>query len=126
MEKEKEIVVYTKNNLLEEIRVWIHIDDQLKLINEKIKILRNKKTELTNNICEYVSNNNNIKNNINIKGGELKITKKNDYKPLTFSYIETCLGNLITDKKQVDIIIKYLKENREISCSHEIRRNYDK
>ncbi len=126
MEKDKELVVYNKNNLLEEIRNWIHIDDQLKLINEKIKILRNRKTELTNNICEYVSNNNNIKNNINIKGGELKITKKNDYKPLTFSYIETCLGNLITDKKQVEFIIKYLKDNRETTCSHEIRRNYDK
>ena len=123
---EKDLTVYNKNNLLEEIRNWIHIDDQLKLINEKIKILRNKKTELTTNICEYVSNNNNIQNNINIKGGELKITKKNDYKPLTFSYIENCLGNLIPDKKQVDMIIKYLKDNREISCSHEIKRNYNK
>lgn len=123
---EKDLTVYNKNNLLEEIRNWIHIDDQLKLINEKIKILRNKKTELTTNICEYVSNNNNIQNNINIKGGELKITKKNDYKPLTFSYIENCLGNLIPDKKHVNMIIKYLKDNREISCSHEIKRNYDK
>ena len=123
---ENDLIVYNKNNLLEELRNWIQIDDQLKIINEKIKILRNTKLNLTNSICEYVSNANNIQNKINIKGGELKITKKNDYKPLTYSYIEKCLGNLISDKKQVDIIIKYLKDNREISCSHEIKRNYDK
>ena len=118
------IVQTDRHILIENIKKWILLDDQLKIFNEKSKKIRELKSELTENICKNVDNSNTIKNKIGINGGELKIGKKNDYKPLTFSYIEMCLGNLVTDKKQVDYIIQYLKEHREITCSPDIKRIY--
>ena len=52
--------------------------------------------------------------------------KKKDYSSITFGYIEQCLAKLISDKKQVDYIIKYLKDNREITTNSEIKRTYKK
>jgi len=122
---EMSIVQDDRQILIENIKKWILLDDQLKIFNEKLKKIRELKSELTENICKTVDNSNTIKNKIGIKGGELKISKKNDYKPLTFSYIEMCLGNLITDKKQVEYIIQFLKDNREITCSPDIKRIYN-
>jgi hypothetical protein len=116
-------VITTKTQLIESIQKWVLIDTQLKMINEKTKKIREMKNELTEQICLYKTNNN-IDNTIRITDGELKFYEKKESKPLSFNYIETCLANLITDKKQLEFVVKYLKDNREISTSTDIRRVY--
>jgi hypothetical protein len=120
----QEIVPITnKNELIENIKRWVIIDSQLKIINEKTKRLRNMKHELTDQICTYKTKNN-IDNTVRISDGELKFYEKKEYNPLTFGYIEKCLANIIPDKTHVDYIISYIKENRETSTSTDIRRIY--
>jgi hypothetical protein len=63
---------------------------------------------------------------IEIHDGDLKIYEKKEYSPLTYSYIEECLEKIVTNKSQVEYILKYLKENREIKQVQDIRRNYKK
>jgi len=48
--------------------------------------------------------------------------KKKDYKPLTFTYVEKCLREIINDNNHVEYIIKYLKENREVTITPDIKR----
>ena len=116
-------VITTKSQLIESIQRWVLIDTQLKMINERTRKLREMKNELTDQICIYKSNNN-IDNTIKITDGELKFYEKKESKPLSFNYIETSLANLITDKKQLEFVIKYLRDNREITTSTDIRRVY--
>ena len=52
--------------------------------------------------------------------------EKKEYSPLTFSYVEESLAKILADKSQVDYIIQYLKSNREIKSSPDIRRTYKK
>jgi hypothetical protein len=61
---------------------------------------------------------------IEISDGELRFYEKKEYQPITFGYLEDSLGKVISDKKQVDFIVNYLRENREIKISKDIRRNY--
>jgi hypothetical protein len=117
------VPINNKNDLVENIKRWVIIDSQLKIINEKTKKLRNMKHELTENICNFKSKNN-IDNTVKISDGELRFYEKKEYNPLTFGYIEKSLANIIPDKSQVDYIISYLKENRETSVSTDIRRVY--
>ena len=63
---------------------------------------------------------------IEISDGELKMYEKKEYSPLTFSYVEESLAKILADKSQVDYIIQYLKSNREIKSSPDIRRTYKK
>ena len=117
------VPINNKNDLVENIKRWVIIDSQLKIINEKTKKLRNMKHELTENICNFKSKNN-IDNTVKISDGELRFYEKKEYNQLTFGYIEKSLANIIPDKSQVDYIISYLKENRETSVSTDIRRIY--
>lgn len=117
--------ITNKNDLIENIKNWVTFDSQLKLINDKTKILRENKNELTKNICNYATTHN-IKSKIEISDGTLTFCEKKDYSPLTYSYVEKCLGELINDKEKVDYIIEYMKSNREVTKSYDIRRSYNK
>jgi len=124
IEKTNELTVYTKQELIENIQQWVLLDSQLKIVNEKTKKIRETKNQLCDKICEYMNKNNLTQNKIGISDGELRIIEKKDYSPLSYTYVERCLAEIIADKKQVDYIIQYLKENREITCSLDIKRTY--
>ena len=120
---EQQIVLQDKEEFIQNIKKWVLLDSQLKIVNEKTKKMRELKHELINKICEY-SNNHKINNKITITDGELRITEKKEYSPLTFTYIQECLQKIISEQEQVDFIIKYLKDNREISIVPDIRRTF--
>jgi hypothetical protein len=114
----------SRSKFIENIQKWVMLDSQIKLINEKVKKARETKHQLLDEITTYVSENNIENTKIEISDGELRFYEKKEYQPITFGYVEDSLGKIISDKKQVDFIMKYLRENREITVSKDIRRNY--
>jgi len=107
--------------LIEQVKNWVILDQKIQMINEKTKQIRELKSSVTTEICDYIKRNN-ITSNIGISNGELRMYDKKDYKPLTFTYVEKCLNEIIKDKTHVEYIIKYLKDNREITTSQDIKR----
>jgi len=107
--------------LIEQVKNWVILDQKIQMINEKTKQIRELKSTITTDICDYMKRNN-ITSNIGISNGELRMYDKKDYKPLTFTYVEKCLNEIIKDKTHVEYIIKYLKDNREITVSQDIKR----
>ena len=67
-----------------------------------------------------------LQNEIEITNGKLKVYEKKEYSPLTFSYVEQTLAKISSDKSQVQYIIKYLKENREITTVNDLKSIYKK
>jgi hypothetical protein len=88
--------------------------------------MRDAKHKSATVICEYMEKNGIQDKKIEIHDGDLKVYEKKEYSPLTYSYIEECLEKIVTNKSQVEYILKYLKENREIKQVQDIRRNYKK
>lgn len=111
-----------KTKFIENIQRWVKLDNQIKAVNEKVKRAREVKNQLLENIVGYVESNKLEATKIEISDGELRFYEKREYQPITFTYIEESLGKLISDKKQVDCIMEYLRENREITVSTDIRR----
>lgn len=109
---------------IENIQKWVMMDSQIKLINEKVKAARSTKHKLLEEINTYVSEMKIENTKIEISDGELRFYEKKEYQPITFGYVEESLGKIISDKKQVEYIMNYLKENREVTVSKDIRRNY--
>ena len=116
----------TNTEFIENVRKWVLLDTQIRTITEKTKLIRELKQKITIQICDYIVNKNIQHKKIEISDGELKLYTKNEYSPLTFSYIEECLSKIISNKENVQYIIKYLKDNREIKHSSDIRRNFSK
>jgi TusA-related sulfurtransferase len=114
----------SKQQFIENIQRWVTIDSQIKLINEKVKKARTIKSALMEDITTFAYDNNIENTKIEISDGELRFYEKKEYQPITFGYVEESLGKIISDKKQVEFIMNYLRENREISVCKDIRRNY--
>lgn len=112
---------YGRERLVENVRYWVSLDQQLHNIHEETKRLRELKAKITINICDYMKSNN-ITTNIGISNGELRIYEKKEYKPLTFTYVEKCLNGIIKDTSQTEYIMKYLKDNREVNITQDIKR----
>ena len=115
-----------KNEFVENVKKWVICDQQLKYLKEKSDLIRNTKQVLSTSICSYLNENNLSHNEIEITNGKIKMHEKKEYSPLTFSYIEQSLAKIITDKSHVQYIIQYLKENREIKTSHDLKSIYKK
>jgi hypothetical protein len=105
-----------------QIQQWVSIDNQLKVINEKAKELREKRNTLTENITSYAQHNNMYNSTIQISDGRLKFANTKVTAPLTFKYLEKTLGEVIKNESQVKTIIEHLKQKREIKNVSEIKR----
>jgi hypothetical protein len=119
-------VVVSQKVFVENVKKWVVCDQQLKIIKEKSDQIRHMKNTLGTSICNYMVDNQISHNEIEITNGKLKVFEKKEYSPLTFSYIEQCLAKIIPEKSHVDYIIKYLKENREIKTSVDLKSIYKK
>lgn len=117
--------ISTQQTFINDVKRWVVLDKQLKYVNEKTRQIRESKSELSKSICAYVQTKTPQTRTIGLSDGELKFVEKRDYAPLTFAYIEECLDELISEKDQVDFIIQYLRDHREVRVSTEIRRMVD-
>lgn len=120
------IVQNEKKTFVENVQKWLLYEQQLKLVSEKSKQIRESKNKTTEYLCQYMEKHGLSHNKIKISDGELKMVEKKDYSPLTYGYVEECLAKIITEKENVGFIMEYLKNNREIKISKEIRHTHSK
>lgn len=110
----------------DKIKKWVHLDNQLKLVNDKVKEIKQEKDNIEEQIIHYVDENNLNNATAKISGGKLKFVETKQTSPLTLKYIKECLSECIENQEQVDLILNYIKDNREIKYSKDIKRTYDK
>jgi hypothetical protein len=105
-----------------EIKQWVQLDNQLKELNERTKVLREKRNTLEKNITTYASSNNLSNSTVQISDGRLKFTNTKVPEPLTFKYLEKTLTEVIKNENQVKLIMEHIKQKREIKIVPEIKR----
>ena len=108
-----------------DIQQWISIDNQMKQLTDKMKELRDKKTTLNDAIFNHVENSNLSNSTLQISDGKLKFIKTKDTQQLTFKYLETCLHEIIKNEEQVNKIVEYIKNKRDVKYVPEIKRFYN-
>lgn len=107
----------------EHIKEWVALDNQLKLYNDKIKQIKEKRAHVSEKIIGIDNFDTKLCNkSLEISDGRLKFVNSRIASNLTFKYVEDSLKNIIQNDKQVSQIIQYLKENREIKMVPEIKR----
>ena len=104
-------------NFEQEINEWINLDNEIKRLTEHITKLKDRKTNLHDKLVSYAKQN---------KTEKLKFVLTNTFQPLTFTYINKCLGEIIKNEDQVKQIINYIKRKREIKVIEDIKRIYNK
>ena len=62
---------------------------------------------------------------LRVSDGILKFTNVRTTMPISLKYLETCLKDIIKNPDQVDKIMNYIKDKREVKNSVEIKRFYN-
>jgi hypothetical protein len=104
-------------NLDAQLSQWVQLDNQIKELNERTRILREKRGTLEKAIASSSSN-----QVIQHSSGKIKIVETRVQEPLTFKYLERVLGEIIKREDQAQSILEYIKKKREIRIVPEIKR----
>jgi len=108
-----------------QIQKWIELDNKLKKINSEIKTTREIKNDLEASIMDTVNNKKLLNTSIATMDGRLRFIETKTSNPLSLTFIEQCLHEIIPNNSQVQNILKYIKEKREIKINPEIKRYYN-
>jgi len=111
-------------NFEQQIQQWVSIDNQIKILNDKMKELRDKKNTISEQINTHIETSHLNNASVNISDGQLKFIKVKETQQLTFKYLETCLLEIIKNEEQVKKILEYIKNKREVKYVPEIKRFY--
>ena len=107
-----------------QIQHWVSLDNQIKKLNDQIKELRDTRNNLEQNIIQYASSNNLSNSTIQISDGKLKFVNTKQTSPLTLKFVEECLAKCIKSEDQVNQIMTYIKDSREVKYVPDIKRYY--
>jgi hypothetical protein len=117
--------IATPPTLETKIKRWVELDNRIKETTESVKDIRTEKYVINDEIIELVEEKQLGKATVNISDGKLKFVTAKHTAPLTLSYIEKCLSELITNSSQVSQIMTYIKKNRDTKTTMEIKRFYN-
>jgi hypothetical protein len=111
-----------KKNFENKIKSWVSLDNEIKILNERLKELREDKKELSLGILSYARENNFSNSTIQISDGKLRFVNTKIQQPLTFNYLEKSMSDIIKNEDQVKRIIDHIKNSRENKTIFEIKR----
>lgn len=126
MDSSGEHQIVSKDVLTGKIKRWVQLDSQLKLINERTKTMRDERGNLSHEICNDLERAGISKRKIILPDGDLKVYEKKEYSALTFGFLEQHLGKIMSDPQQVSFVIDYLKQQREVKSSNDLKRSYNR
>ena len=115
----------TPPTLETKIKRWVELDNRIKETSDEVRDIRTEKAVINDEILEIIEEKKLEKATVNITDGKLRFVSTKHTAPLTLAYIEKCLGELITNGKQVEQIMAYIKKNRESKTTMEIKRVYN-
>lgn len=111
-----------QTNLESNVNKWLEIDNTIKNLSEQVKDLRTQKNSVEETIMNYAERNNISNLSIKTNEGILKLTQNKSASQLTYKYLEKCLHEIISDDKQVENIINFIKNKREITETKSIKK----
>ena len=108
------------------IKAWVEVDNELKILNNRARELREERREIQDEILEYVETNKLSNATVNISDGQLKFANVRQQSALTYTHVKNCLMDCIQSEEDVKKIMKYIKQKREVKYVPDIKRSYKK
>ncbi len=107
-----------------QIKSWVNLDNQLRILNEKIKDVRVQRNDVNSEIIQHVQTENLNNATVQISDGKLRFVESRQTTPLTLKYVKECLDHCISSERDVENIMQYIKESRSVKIINDIKRTY--
>ena len=114
----------TKDQLVQHIKEWIGVDEEIKSLQKEIKTRKEKQKELTKDLMEVMKTNE--IECFDLNDGKLVYTKSKTKQTKNKKYLMSTLVKCLEDPKDVEKVTEFILENREEKVRESIRRKIDK
>lgn len=114
----------TKDQLVQHIKEWIGVDEEIKSLQKEIKTRKEKQKELTNQLMEVMKTNE--IDCFDLNDGKLVYTKSKTKQTINKKYLMTTLIKCLEDPKDAEKVTDFILDNREEKVRESIRRKVDK
>ena len=115
----------TKEQLVNNIKEWIRLDNEITKLKNDIKEYNNKKKELTHNLVNVMKTNS--IDCFDINGGALVYKKSKVKKPINGKTLLSALQSYYKDNTSIaEEVAKFLMDNREEQIKETINRKITK
>jgi hypothetical protein len=108
------------------IRSWVALDNQLRILQDKAKEIREEKNAISDNLMAHVAEHSMESTTVRISDGRLRFVETNQTSPLTLKFVQDCLVKCLHDETMVGKIMSYIKSQRETKVRTEVKRYYIK
>ena len=116
----------------DKIKKWVMLDNQVKQLYNKMKLLKDEKNELTNSLIEHFDNANKKYPIINISDGKLSFIEVKQPNALSYKFLEQCLidyfkinSNNNDVNNNIKVIMELIKSKRTYTLNKTIKRVYN-
>lgn len=114
----------TKDQLVQHIKDWIGVDEEIKSLQKEIKQRKEKQKDLTKDLMEVMKSNE--IECFDLNDGKLVYTKSKTKQTINKKYLMSTLIKCLEDPKDVEKVTDFILENREEKIRESIRRKIDK
>jgi hypothetical protein len=111
----------SKEQLSSNIKKWIQLDKEMKMLQKELKERKKKKNELTDVLVDIMKKNE--IDCVDISDGKIMYTQSNIKSPINKKHLLDSLDKYFADNESVptDEIVQFILENRTISLKENIR-----
>jgi len=111
----------TKEQLVNNIKDWMKVDQEMKTLQRELKDRRLRKKELTDSLVNIMKENE--IDCFDLSDGKIMYTKNNVKAPISKKHLLSCLGQYFSDipSIQADEVANFILENREVKTKEGIR-----
>tara|TARA_A100001015_G_C14974637_1_gene706682 strand:- start:497 stop:847 length:351 start_codon:yes stop_codon:yes gene_type:complete len=111
--------------LLENVKTWLNVDNDIRILQKKIREKRKEKKELTSNLVGIMKTQD--IDALNIPDGQLIYNKTKSKAPLSKKHLLVSLSTYFkNDKRMVDELTKFIMESRQEKEKENIKRKIKK
>jgi hypothetical protein len=115
----------TKQILVQNIREWVKLDNEIRALKKEEKVRQNEKKQLNENLIEIMKSNE--IDCVDIKDGQICYTQKNVKKPITKKNLMNILTKYFKgDMEKAENANEFILDNREETTKETITRKITK
>lgn len=114
------------NELQPKIREWVSIDNEITILNEKLREKREKRREINDFIFHYLKEKNTPKIRVNLLDGHITSATTNTYNPISLKLLLNAFKEYFGDEEKAQHLLEFVKSQRELIATNELKRIYKK
>ena len=106
------------------IKSWVLLDNNINTMNKELKITREERNNICNDIITIAENNNLTNRKIKISDGILTFNNTYSYNPISYNLLYDCFFEYFKNRDNCDELLELIKHKREKKINKIIKRTY--